>query len=323
VTILLDIPTPDPSHWLIKLRKIDFLGAFTLVLAVFCLLVGMDRGSNISWVSKTTIIFCAISLPLFALFIFIEMKIAPYPFAPSHVIFHRSLVASYLTNYFGLAANMGVMFYSPLYMQAVDGLSATAAGVRLIPVMIFMVSGSLFGGLYMQHTGRYYRLTIFSICIGLLGASMTFSCSGFLTSSTPGIIMGLSTSCFGVSAAITTTLLSVLANADPADQAIATACTYLFRSLGSVTGVSVAATVVQQRLRVELREKLESGKEADEIVERVRQSLDAIKTLEPGIRMIVRRCYQSATNASFAVSILVMCIALVASCFIREKRLSK
>jgi predicted MFS family arabinose efflux permease len=283
----------------------------------------MDRGSNVSWTSKTTIIFCVASLPLFVLFVFIEMKIAAFPFAPGHIIFHRSLVASYLTNYFGLAANMGVFFYSPLYMQAVDGLSATAAGVRLIPVMIFMVSGSLFGGLYMQKTGRYYRLTISSIFIGLLGACVTFSCSGFLTSSTPGITVGLCISCFGVSSAITTTLLSVLANADPADQAIATACTYLFRSLGSVTGVSIAATVVQQRLRVELRNRLENGKEADEIVEHVRQSLDFIKTLEPGVRVIVRKCYQSATNACFALSILVMCFALVASCFIKEKKLSR
>jgi hypothetical protein len=323
VTILLTIPPPEYSHWFTKLRKIDFLGAFTLVFAIFCLLVGMDRGSNVSWTSKTTIAFCAASLPLFALFVFIEMKIASFPFAPGHIIFHRSLVASYLTNFFGLAANMGVMFYFPLYMQAVDGFSATQAGVRLIPVMICMVSGSLFGGLYMQRTGRYYRLTIASICVGLLGACITFSCSGFLTSSTLGITVGLSTSCFGVSASVTTTLLSVLANADPADQAIATACTYLFRSLGSVTGVSVAATVVQATLRVELRDRLESGKVADEIVERVRQSLDFIKTLEPNVRVIVRRCYQGATNASFAVSILVMCGALVASCFIKERRLSR
>jgi tetrahydromethanopterin S-methyltransferase subunit B len=113
----------------------------------------------------------------------------------------------------------------------------------------------------------------------------------------------------------------VIANADPKDQAIATACTYLFRSLGSVVGVSMSSTVVQQALRVQLMEKLDSGSEADEIVEKVRQSLDFIKQLEPYTRELVRSCYGKATNAAFGVSIGVICLSLAAAMFIREKKL--
>jgi len=122
---------------------------------------------------------------------------------------------------------------------------------------------------------------------------------------------------------ITTTLINVIANADPKDQAIATACTYLFRSLGSVVGVSMAATVVQQSLRTQLRASLEGGKEADKIVDRVRQSLDYIKELDPHTQQIVRRCYQKATNASFGMSILIVCGGMLCACFMREKKLSR
>lgn len=122
---------------------------------------------------------------------------------------------------------------------------------------------------------------------------------------------------------ITATLISVIANADPKDQAIATACTYLFRSLGSVIGVSMAATIVQQSLRTQLKSSLKSGKDADKIVERVRQSLDYIKELEPDIRAIVVRCYQKAENAAFGISVLLVGGTLVCVCFIREKKLSR
>lgn len=48
VYFVLDVPRPDQSHWLQKIRKVDFLGALVLVLAVVALLVGLDSGSNLA-----------------------------------------------------------------------------------------------------------------------------------------------------------------------------------------------------------------------------------------------------------------------------------
>ena len=85
----------------------------------------------------------------------------------------------------------------------------------------------------------------------------------------------------------------------------------------------MAATIVQQSLRTQLRSSLKDGKDVDKIVERVRQSLDYIKELEPHTRAIVIRCYQNAEIASFGVSALLVCGTLVCVFFITEKRLSK
>jgi hypothetical protein len=128
---VLDLPKTENSHWKAKLRRIDFLGAFSLVIAVFCLLVGLDRGSNVSWSDIYVDAFASTSLALFAIFIFIEMKIASHPFAPGHIIFERSLFASYLTNFFAIAGNTSFLFYLPLYFQAVDGMSAAGSGLLL------------------------------------------------------------------------------------------------------------------------------------------------------------------------------------------------
>lgn len=322
VYFVLDLPKSEDSHWIEKLRRIDFLGACSLVLAVTALLVGLDRGSNVAWSDKITIISTSIALPHFAIFLFIEIKIASHPFAPGHVIFDRGLFASYLTNFLILTSFMGLTFYCPLYFQAVSGMSATQAGLRFIPAMLCSVSGSLFGGVFMKKTGKYFWLTICCLITGAIGNVVISLFSGLAFDSSWGIVAGLCLCSFGGGAAITTTLISVIANVDPKEQAIATACTYLFRSLGSVVGVSLSAAVVQQSLRTHLRASLDSGHDADDIVEKVRQSLDYIKTLEPATRVIVVRCYQMATNMSFGIGFGVIILALVRSCFIREKKLS-
>jgi hypothetical protein len=323
VYFILHLPKQDDSHWREKLGKIDFLGALTLIIAVFMLLLGLDRGSNVAWSDTLTIVCCCVSVPIFAIFIFVEMRVASHPFAPGHIIFERSLFASYLVNFLTVGSYMGIVFYLPLVFQAVQGLSATGTGLRLIPPLIFSVGGSLFGGKIMQKTGKYYWLTITSLILSVMGIVTIFLCSGLVFDSHVGILVGFCCCAFGIGTTITTTLISVIANADPKDQAVATACTYLFRSLGSAIGVSLSATAVQQSLRTQLRSSLKSGKEADKIVDKVRHSLDYIKKLEPHTREIVMKCYQKATSASFGLSIAFVVASLVASFWIREKKLSK
>ena len=159
--------------------------------------MGLDRGSNAAWSDTCVIVFASVSLPLFAIFIFIEIKIASHPFAPGHIIFERSLFASYLTNFFAIAANTSFLFYIPLYFQAVDGISAAGSGLRLIPAAVGSVSGSLFGGKFMQKTGKYYWLTIVSTIIGLVGSAMIFLCSGRIFGSSWGIVIAMAISSFG------------------------------------------------------------------------------------------------------------------------------
>ncbi|RDW71244.1 MFS general substrate transporter-43 [Coleophoma cylindrospora] len=322
VYFVLDLPQQEDTHWREKLGRIDFLGAFTLVIAVFSLLLGLDRGSNVAWSDTITIVACCLSIPLFALFLLVEMKFAANPFAPGHIIFERSLCASYFSNFFQLASYMACLFYVPLYFQAVGGMSATAAGMRFIPLVAMSTAGSLAGGVIMQRTGKYYWLTVISYilqAIGILG--VTIACA--LHADSWWLLIALIFGAVGGGAAITTTLINVIANADAKDQAVATACTYLFRSLGSVVGVSIGGTVIQQVLRKELRSHLKSGHKADQIVERVRQSLDYINELDPRTRALVRICYQKAETVTFALAIAVAVGAIISSSFMREKKLSK
>ncbi|KAH0559400.1 hypothetical protein GP486_004085 [Trichoglossum hirsutum] len=323
VYFILDLPKLDDSHWKDKLRRVDFAGAFVLVSAVFTLLLGLDTGSNISWAKPLAYGSLSASLCLFVVFVIVEMKMASEPFAPGHIIFERSLFACLLCNAFSFGGWIASIFYIPLFYQAVEGLSATQAGVRLLPAIAAGVSGSLFAGFLMQHTGRYYWLTVCAYFCLTAGVVPILLFTGLVSRSTLGISIGLVICGFSNGIGVTTTLIALIANAAIEDQAIATAGSYLFRSLGSVIGVSLSATVVQESLRTQLRGALKSGKEADEIVKHVRESLDYIKTLEPGIKEVVRNCYGKATRASFILSMFIAAGAAASSLFIREKKLSR
>jgi hypothetical protein len=90
-----------------------------------------------------------------------------------------------------------------------------------------------------------------------------------------------------------------------------------------VIGLSLASTVVQQVLRDRLQLGLRDSKDVDQIVEKVRESLDFIKTLDPATARIVRDSYGWSTNKGFAFLAVVVFFALLSSCFIRESKLNR
>ena len=118
VAYALKLPKADSSNWKAKLKRVDFLGALTLICAVFTLLLGFDRGSNDSWKAPITLASLCVSFPLFVLFVFVELRVATEPFAPGRIVFERSLFACYLCNFFSFGGWLAGLFYLPLFFQA-------------------------------------------------------------------------------------------------------------------------------------------------------------------------------------------------------------
>jgi cyanate permease len=52
-------------------------------------------------------------------------------------------------------AMFGAITFLPLYMQRVQGVSATESGLRLLPVMVGLLLTSLASGQIISRTGRY------------------------------------------------------------------------------------------------------------------------------------------------------------------------
>ncbi|TFK22998.1 member of the major facilitator superfamily [Coprinopsis marcescibilis] len=321
VAFTLHLPKIENVDFKTKIKRVDFGGAITLIITVFLLLLGLDRGGNVGW-DDTIAHYSLAGFVFFAsLFAFVELAWAKEPLAPQRIIVNRSLIASYLVNFLGIASAYAVLFHIPLFFQAVFKMSASQASICLIYAVVMSLIGSLGGGLLMQSTGKYYWLTVVMYVFHLVGVIIVTMGSGYLVSSVLIINLGLMLSSVGNSAGITTTLISLIANAGAEDQAIATAVSYLFRSLGSVVGLSVGSTLVQTTLKSTLRERLSGGNDVNEIVRRVRESLAYLDELDDVTQAIVRGSYANAIQNTFWFSVWVAAACLVASLFIKEKPL--
>ncbi|KAG6906469.1 hypothetical protein DXG01_013796 [Tephrocybe rancida] len=322
VSFGLHLPKSDSSDFSAKLKRVDFAGSFALIITVFSLLFGLDRGGNISWNDTLTLASFGSFVVFLILFGIIETRLASEPFAPKRIIFNRSLIAGYLVNFFGIASGMSLIFHVSLYLQAVQGNTASEAGLWLVLSVFGGLMGSLSGGLMIQTTGKFYLLTVAGYGLHFLGtAFVSFTTRVTLGSMVP-FGLGLLVSSFGNGSGITTSLIALIANAGPEDQAIATAVSYLFRSLGSVVGVSVGSTVVQETLRTYLRRNL-SGENVEEIILRVRESLDYIDQLEPSTQLIVKAAYSQAVQATFTFTVAMSSLAFISSLFIKETALTR
>jgi len=193
VAFALKLPeAPDADFWA-KFKRVDFFGALTLVSSTFFLLFGLDRGGNILWTDKLTIGSLVSFLVLFILFCVVEMWLASEPFAPRRIIVNRSLLSSYLVNFFGMGSSTIVMFYIALYFQAVLAMPAMRAGIWLLPAIGAAVCGSLAGGLIIQGTGKFYWLTVAGYCTLLLGTTTMTLNTGIVAQSLAGIVAGMYT----------------------------------------------------------------------------------------------------------------------------------
>lgn len=324
VFFILDVPPPASfdfeTSWAAKLRRVDFLGAATLIAAVIALLVGLDSGANRGWSHLLAIVPLALFPVLAAAFLFVEIKIASHPFAPGHVIFPRAMFACYAANFFGVAGQTGILFFLPLYFQAVLRKSSTESGLLLVPAMVASVVGALVGGVIMKKTGKYYWLTLWSFA--LLAVSVIPLGMSVKTRTIAPLEIGLVLCAAGAGAGLTTTLIALLANAATEDTAVVIASSYLFRSLGSSMGISISSAVLQQVLRDQLALRLPTDV-AQDIEDNVRRNLEYIDKLPPVLADKVRASYQMATLGAFGPVAGYLVIALIATVWVREKSLKR
>src|SRR3954454_19298160 len=63
----------------------------------------------------------------------------------------------------------GALTYLPLFFQVVRGLSPTASGLQLVPLMIGLLAASIGSGQLISRTGRYKRFPILGTGIAVVG----------------------------------------------------------------------------------------------------------------------------------------------------------
>jgi len=148
------LPRNDRPH------DLDFLGAALMVTGTIALLLALNWGGlRYAWASGQIVALLTSAVVLFALF-FWRIATAGEPFVPLSIM--RNRVVAYAIG--GAALGYGTMIalsiYTPVYFETVLGLSASGAGLMLIPFMGGTVIGSTFGGQMMSRLKHYKRVAL-------------------------------------------------------------------------------------------------------------------------------------------------------------------
>ena len=139
---------------------IDYAGAASLMLAISLLMLAMVEGGNsmASLLSAENLVLFAGGFLLLILFGWAEKR-AKDPIIPFKLFRDRTVAVSVACGFLAGIAMFGAISFIPLFAQGALGMTATAAGSLLTPLMLSWVSMSIIGGRLLLRVG-YRAITI-------------------------------------------------------------------------------------------------------------------------------------------------------------------
>ncbi|KAE8151382.1 major facilitator superfamily domain-containing protein [Aspergillus avenaceus] len=295
VCVKLKLPTKETG--VAKLKRVDFLGLTTLVVALVLLLLGLNTGgSQLPWTHPLVITSLSLSAGFLGVFVYIEARIASEPVIPVWLLLDRTVLSVCLTNWFTNMSVYGLIFYLPLFLQ-VQGSSATAAGARLIPQAIGTSVGGMASGVLMRATGRYQIYSYVSMALLVVSSALVCTLTFTSPSWLPFVYFFLVGLAFG--GILTITLVALISAVDHDHHAVVTSASYAFRSTGSTIGITIASAVFQNVLKMGLWSRFGDREHAEELISRIRDNLKELKNLPPGLKTGALAAFMESLRAVF------------------------
>jgi EmrB/QacA subfamily drug resistance transporter len=220
---------------------IDYLGAFALTLAAsFLVLFTSLGGTSMPWSSWTVIGFGVGGLVMTVVFLLIENR-AQEPVIPLRLFKNRVFSASSAIGFVVGFAMFGALTFLPQFFQLVKGVTPTASGLRLLPLMGGLFGASIASGQIISRTGKYKRYPVIGTALMTVGLAL-MATVGVTTS---GWVIALYMLVFGIGlgCVMQVLVLAVQNSVGYEDLGTATASANFFRMIGGSFGVAVFGAI--------------------------------------------------------------------------------
>ena len=226
--------------------RLDVLSAVLLICGLVPLTIALqlDRGVY-PWGSSVTVGMLAASVVVLILFVWRSLR-SEDPILDLSLFRNRVFRAANLAVLFHGAAFLCTVAFLPLFVVNVIGVSATGAGLALIPLSLGVTAGAIAGGQLVSYVGRYRLLMLVG---GAIFATGVLLMSLLDVDATLGrvtvymVITGL-----GVGPALPLYTLAVQNAVDVRRIGQATSATQFFRQIGGAIGTAVLGTVLATSL---------------------------------------------------------------------------
>ena len=152
-------------------RKVDWLGGVLLMAsAVVIMLVLTWGGNRYLWLSPTILAMIGASVALALAFVWHARK-AEEPFLPLPLMGGTVVPYAIAAGGCALGAIIGLTVHLPLYYEVVYHLTASEAGLALIPLAAISTCGAAIAGRTMARARHYKRVAIVGTSFAALSAA--------------------------------------------------------------------------------------------------------------------------------------------------------
>lgn len=230
------------------LQHMDPLGIITFLPAIVCLLLALQWGGTVyHWSNGRIIALFVLAAVLLLAFLVIQRKRQENAMVPPRIIAMRSVTFSSLFMTLFAGAYFTIVYYLPIWFQAIKGASAAKSGIMCLPLMLSMVIFSFVTGGGVTATGHSVPFFYMAIVLATVGAGLmtTFEVdTGHPKWIGYQVLLGS-----GVGMGIQLPIIAVQAVLPAADIPVGTAIVTFCQTFGGAIFVSVAQALFANRLR--------------------------------------------------------------------------
>jgi MFS family permease len=238
--------------WKEQVKKFDLEGTALFLPAIICLLLALQwGGSKYDWGNARIIVLFIVFGLLILGFLFIQWRKQEEATVPPRVFVNRNVWGSAWFGAFLGACFFVLVYYLPIWFQAIKGVSATKSGIMNLPAILGLVIISMTSGIAVTVIGYYTPFMILSSILMAIGAGLLTT---FEVDTNHSMWIGYQ---FlfgaGVGFGMQQPLIAVQTALPAADVAIGTAIMMFSQTLGGALFISVGQNVFTNQLIKNLR----------------------------------------------------------------------
>lgn len=290
--------------------QVDYLGAALLTVGVVTLLMGLfELGTGLGWA------LLALAILFLAALAWVERRAAE-PILPLPLFKDRIFATGCAQGVLAGWAMFGSLSFVPLFVQAVLGTSATAAGATLTPMLLGWVFASIIGSRLLLRLS-YRTLALTGMSLLTTGAALMAWID--VNASQLNLMVNLALMGVGMGLSIPAFLIAIQSTVQPRNMGAATSTLQFSRSIGGALGVSVMGVVLSFRLASRLAEAgLDpAAVSVDSLIDPVAQAASSMV-----MEGTLRTALAGAIQGVFVIAFIVAALGLLATTFAPSGRIA-
>jgi EmrB/QacA subfamily drug resistance transporter len=302
--------------------KIDYVGAALVVAGVcFLLLMAQLGGQEYAWGSPEIIGFGVGGVALIAAFVWWELRVEE-PILPMRLFRNPVFRVSNGVGFLVGMVMLGAMMYLPIFFQVVNGDSPTAAGLRMLPMMVGVLTTSIGSGRIISKTGHYRMFPIAGMGLAAVGLGLMTQ----VTESTDNLVVALFMFIMGlgIGAVMQVLILAVQNSVEMKDMGVATTSSTFFRSMGSAFGMAIMGAVLTGQLTGHLKDAAAANPALATVGSHGMQTLqnrDAMAAMPGNVKQALVHAFTQSLSMVFVTAAAIAALGFVLSWFLKETKL--